>query len=100
MFKVDVFVARSNEFRRSSIQRLELRSLTAEREFFVTSPEDIVLQKLHWYRDGGEVPDRQWQDVVGVIKVQGARLDRSYLLVWAAKLDVADLLERALSAAE
>ena len=100
MFKVDVFIARSNEFRRSSIQRRKLQSITAEREFFVTSPEDIVLHKLHWYRKGGEVSDRQWQDVIGVIKVQASRLDRTYLLEWAAKLDVADLLERVLSEAK
>ena len=100
MFKVDVFIARSNEFRCSSIQRRKRHILSAAREFFVTSPEDIVLHKLHWYRKGGEVSDRQWQDVVGVIKVQASRLDRSYLLEWATKLDVADLLERALSGAE
>ncbi len=100
MFKVDVFIARLNEFRRSSIQRRKLLSVTDEREFFVTSPEDIVLHKLHPYRKAGEVSDRQRQDVVGVIKVQASSLDRSYLLEWAAKLGVADLLEQALSDAQ
>jgi hypothetical protein len=97
MFKVDVFIARLNEFRRSSLQRRKLQSLTAEREFFVTSPEDIVLHKLHWYRNGGEVSDRQWQDALGVLKVQSTNLDLEYLEQWAAKLQLADLLQRALS---
>lgn len=97
MFKVDVFIARSNEFRRSSLERRKLEGLTEEREFFVTSPEDIVLHKLHWYRKGGEVSERQWEDVLGVLKVQGKHVDLEYLERWAAKLRLSDLLQRAVS---
>ncbi len=55
-----------------------------------------VLAKLEWYRSGGEVSDRQWRDVVDVLKVQGDRLDHGYLRRWAEGLKVADLLERAI----
>ena len=63
--------------------------------FYVTSAEDIVLHKLCWYRDGGEVSERQWQDVIGVLRVQEGHLDMEYLYKWASELDVRDLLERA-----
>lgn len=60
------------------------------------TPEDILLEKLRWYRLGGEVSDRQWCDVLGIVAVQGSRLDEAYLRRDAASLDVTNLLERAL----
>jgi hypothetical protein len=38
-------------------------------------PEDILLQKLRWFRLGGEVSDRQWRDVLGSTFV-ASRLSR------------------------
>jgi hypothetical protein len=57
---------------------------------------DILLQKLRWYRRGGEVSDRQWRDIAAIVRVQGRRLDREYLRESAGILGVSDLLERAL----
>ena len=62
----------------------------------VHPPEDILLQKLRWYRRGGEISDRQWRDIAAIVRVQGDRLDRGYLRANAGVIDVADLLERAL----
>jgi len=50
---------------------------------------------LGWYRLGGGVSDRQWNDVLGVLKVQGESLDKSYLRFWALELKLKDLLEKA-----
>ena len=63
--------------------------------FPVASPEDIVLAKLEWFRLGGETSERQWWDVVGVLRV-AEDADRAYLRRWAAALNLTDLLERAL----
>jgi hypothetical protein len=64
--------------------------------WFIHSSEDILLQKLLWYRQGGEVSDRQWRDAIAILLVQGSRLDRAYLTATASLIAVPDLLERAL----
>jgi len=61
---------------------------------FFHSHEDILLQKLLWFRSGGEVSERQWRDVVAIVRVRGVELDRSYLWQQATVLGVKDLLQR------
>jgi hypothetical protein len=49
---------------------------------------------LEGYRLGGEISDRQWSDVVNVMRVQGDQLDQDYLSQWAAQIGVSDLFDR------
>lgn len=101
MFKVDVFVRKSRPFDQAQFGR-RIQSVVAndpERTAYIASAEDTVLTKLEWYLSGGQVSDRQWRDVLGVLKAVGGQLDLAYLRQWAKALNVADLLERALSEA-
>ncbi len=99
MFKVDVFVTAADELLSIELSRKRRVRVLEEpqSDLFVASPEDMVLQKLMWYRDGGGVSDRQWGDVLGVIKTQGNRLDLAYLHLWAGRKGIGELLERALA---
>lgn len=76
---------------RSEIFQLDENSHTIR----FSSPEDTVLHKLLWFKLGGSVSDRQWADILGVLRIQGEALDLAYLERWAALLNLADLLARA-----
>ncbi|HIP95637.1 MAG TPA: hypothetical protein EYH32_00295 [Anaerolineae bacterium] len=69
------------------------------REFYLASPEDVILHKLDWFRLGGGVSERQWNDVLGVLKVQALSLDLAYLQRWAAELGLTGLLDQAFNEA-
>lgn len=96
--KIDVFAIKPRAYDRTAFQRRYQGALGDARDamrFYLTSPEDVILNKLEWYRKGGGVSERQWKDILGVMRVQGQRLDRGYLQHWAENLGVADLLARA-----
>jgi hypothetical protein len=98
MFKVDVFIPSQDPFHRSQLARAQKQIFSTHPEVSArfSSAEDIILSKLEWYRRGGEVSERQWRDVLGVLKIQAGRLDLDYLREWARELKVSDLLERTL----
>jgi hypothetical protein len=100
--KIDFFIRGQDDYARQEMRRRLAVAVdeAVSRTIFVASPEDVVLQKLVWYRMGSRISERQWADVLGVIKVQGDRLDRDYLTRWAKELAVADLVEEALRGAE
>jgi hypothetical protein len=94
--KVDIFGVGNTPYDRVEFARRRRVTVRASGEqLWVKTPEDSVLRKLLWYREGGEVSEKQWRDVVGVLRVGGAQLDAAYLDEWASRLDLSELLVRA-----
>jgi len=103
MFKVDIFILKDREYDKESFFRKKIDSFSEGENYidiFIYSPEDIILNKLEWYKIGGEISERQWNDVKGVIKVQDKNLDLDYLIKWSKELKVNDLLEKVLNEAK
>lgn len=95
--KVDVYVAGQDPFNAERLAHRERVQIWPEPpgELFVDTAEHIVLRKLEWYRRGDEVSDRQWRDAVGVLRVKQGKLDEARMDLWAERLGVTDLLQRA-----
>lgn len=98
MFKADVFIMQGDLWSREEMTRArpeEVDVPDGKVTIRFASPEDTLLHKLVWYKMSNQVSDRQWGDILGVLKVQGDALDQAYLDQWAPLLDVFSLLVRA-----
>ena len=96
-YKVDIFVRGSDPFSSSVFSRKREQTITVDKEsvtVWFASPEDVILQKLVWFRKGGEASERQWRDIGIVWKHQRQTADADYIAEWAATLKVLDLWER------
>ena len=98
MVKVDVFILEPSDWATQEWSRRRqerLRSGSEETTVYIASPEDMILQKLAWYRMGGGVSERQWSDVQGILQAQAPHLDYAYLQHWANELRLSSLLQEA-----
>ena len=96
--KIDVFVQRHYRYERQVMERIQMIAFDSDRaddRLPFCSVEDIILNKLMWYDQGGRISERQWSDLQGVLKIQRNALDRAYLDHWANYLDVSGLLRDA-----
>lgn len=97
MIKVDVFCAGDDPLSRGELERRVFLDLSVGR-IPLCSSEDIILQKLVWWRDAGG-SERQWRDALGVVQIRRIELDRGYIDAHAARLglstDVARLFDEA-----
>ena len=98
IFKVDLFLTKARAFDQQQLTRRIAAPVSDDetKQIWILSAEDIVLAKLDWFRLGDEMSERQWRDILGVLKTQRGHLDTTYLRHWAQELDLTDLMERAL----
>jgi hypothetical protein len=94
--KVDLFAVGPSPYDETEFARRQRVPVgSGGRSLVVKTAEDTVLRKLLWHREGGLVSERQWRDVVGVLRFSGGRMDQQYVASWAVRLGIGDLLERA-----
>jgi hypothetical protein len=102
MIKIDVFIHENQPYQNEAFQRKRKDTLedTGKIQFYISSPEDIIINKLQWYKIGGLVSERQWLDIIGVVKVQADLLDKKYLKKWSKILGLSSLLKNAFAEAD
>jgi hypothetical protein len=97
MFKVDIFILKEDEFSKHEMERRGKAMLgdDTDRDLFIASAEDTILHKLSWFKAGGGVSERQWNDVMGILRIQSGKLDKDYLERVSESVGVKVLLEKA-----
>jgi hypothetical protein len=91
--KADFFISPGGPEQELRLQRVRTETIADVPVRFI-SPEDLILAKLAWYRESGEISTRHREDAESIVAVQGDNLDMEYLRKSAARLGVADALTR------
>ena len=84
--KVDLFIRGDDDWSRIEFQRRVRRSFrdgSEGLEVWLASVEDMLIYKLRWHQMGGGVSDRQWNDILGMLRSYPGEIDFSYLEKWA-----------------
>ncbi len=93
--KIDLWILDpKNSYARSQFERRQEKAAFGRKVFFI-SPEDIVLQKLLWFKETSA--DRDWNDVIGMLEFLSDSLDRRYIEHWSGQLSVTNLWRKLLS---
>jgi hypothetical protein len=89
--KVDVMVPSEDAFNRSRFARTRRVQPAPDYDAVFASPEDVILKKLEYYREGGS--DKHLRDIAGILKISGETIDMAYIADWASRLGLADFWE-------
>src|SRR5262249_41351883 len=92
--KVDFIIMTDSEFDRSRRLRGRNLSVLPERTVMFASAEDVIVKKMEYYQEGGS--EKHLRDIAGVIRIQGAALDREYITAWSRKLGLTDIWQAVL----
>jgi hypothetical protein len=88
-FKIDVIIPASSDFDRSRFNRARRVRAGDDWEAAFASPEDAIIKKMEYYRDGGS--DKHLRDITGVLRTSGPDIDKDYIEQWASTLGLLDI---------
>lgn len=98
--KIDLFLGTNDPWVRQELDspdRIRLTVGAMEMELPFARAEDVLLHKLRWFLEGGSLSDRQWGDILGIVRIRGEELDTAHLKRWAPHLRIPEtLLQQAL----
>lgn len=87
--KVDFYILGEDALSREGFSRRHKQAFDEKRKANFASAEDIVLKKLEWFKMGES--QKQIDDVKGILKISGAKLNFSYIDKWAPEIGVQDI---------
>jgi hypothetical protein len=93
----DIYITDNSPFAISQMNRRVLVDVEGIPSFWIASAEDTILQKLRWGKRSKS--EKQWRDVLGIVKLQAENLDYGYLVEWAEFLDLVDEFSEVLNQA-
>jgi hypothetical protein len=103
LMKVDLIMAKQGAFETALHPRIASYSLDERSPSLrLASAVEMILVKLRRYsqdllsRTDGMRDDAEWNDIVGMLKIQEPTLERDFLEEWARNLKIVEMLRQAL----
>lgn len=87
--KIDLMLPKDDHWGHMQLSQRRQKDILDGRTAFVARPEDVILSKMLYYREGQS--DKHLRDIAGMLKVSGDIIDRDYITNWAKDLDVLDI---------
>lgn len=87
--KVDIMIPSASPF--NSVRFLRATRIKPEPDYdaVFSSPEDIILKKMEYYREGGS--DKHLRDIAGILKISADLIDHTYIADWADRLELSEI---------
>jgi len=93
--KIDIVISKGDEFDKSRFGRLKRSSPIEETPANLASPEDVIIMKMRYYREGES--EKHLRDIAGILKILGDDIDNNYIEFWANKFNLLDIWKAVLS---
>jgi hypothetical protein len=96
--KVDVMIPADDGFNRSRFARSRRLHPAPDYDAAFASPEDVILKKMEYYREGGS--EKHLRDIGGILRISGEQVDRAYIDEWAQRLGLSEIWVKIRKAAD
>ena len=96
--KVHVILRKETPFSRVEFSRRKRSKVFSDQEANFATPEDVIIKKMAFYRDGGS--EKHLRDITGILKISGDAVDRNYISEWAKRLELTDIWDAILKRLE
>jgi hypothetical protein len=87
--KIDIMITQGDEFDQSRFRRARRLKPIEDTEVDFASPEDVILKKLDFYRQGRS--DKHLRDIAGILKISADIIDLTYIETWVRKLGLEEI---------
>ncbi len=89
--KVDVILKKGTDFSQTEFSRKKKGMALQDKEANFASPEDVIISKMEYYREGGS--EKHLRDITGILKISGDDVDLKYISGWAERLGYKEIWE-------
>ncbi len=87
--KIDIILTKKTAFSQTEFSRRKRSAVFPDQEGAFASPEDVILKKMEFYKEGGS--EKHLRDITGILKISGEELDLRYIEDWAGRLGVMEI---------